>query len=362
MAELWVDLKERGYPILVEAGLRKKKEIYPEGDGRKILIISDEQVAPLYGQEVKETLEEKGWIPSSYLIPPGEESKNLEEVEKIYHLLITHDFDRTAAILALGGGVVGDLAGFVSSTYLRGISFYQVPTTLLAMVDSSVGGKVGVNHPLGKNLIGSFYQPRKVIMDIETLKTLPQREFRSGLAEAIKYGMIWDTDFFSFYEEHIAELLQLQEEPLIHVIHKSCAIKAQVVSRDEREEGIRAILNYGHTLGHALEAATHYRRFLHGEAVSLGISFVLEMALGLEMIDSRLVKRQRSLLKRAGLPIHICDISYQDILKHIYHDKKRVKGVLRFVVPVQMGKVEQVNISDEVLLKALIRFLGDEKE
>lgn len=355
-----VDLKERGYPILVEAGLLSHEGAYPEGEGRKILIVSDWNVAPLYLGDVQRVLKEKGWLPSSYLLPPGEESKNLKEVEKIYHLLISQDFDRTAAILALGGGVVGDLAGFVSSTYLRGISFYQVPTTLLAMVDSSVGGKVGVNHPLGKNLIGSFYQPKRVIIDPQTLKTLPKRQCSSGLAEAIKYGMIWDRDLFSFYEEKMEDLLKLEEDSLVEAISRSCMIKAEVVSRDEREEGIRAILNYGHTLGHAVEAATGYRRFYHGEAVAVGISFVLDLACGLTYIHEELVERERALLVQAGLPVQVSGISSQEIIRHIYQDKKRVRGMLRFVVPVDLGQVTLVSISFETLVTAVKRFVKEE--
>lgn len=360
MEEIYVKTKEKGYPIFIGEDLLSKETSYPRGEKRKILILSDSNVYPLYGERVKENLQRMNWQVYSHLIPPGESSKSLEMAASLYTLLIDLSFDRSSHLFALGGGVVGDLTGFVSSTFLRGIPFFQYPTTLLAMVDSSVGGKVGVNHPKGKNLIGSFYHPEQVVMDTSTLKTLSKRELLSGLAETIKYGAIWDKSFFSYLEVAMPLFLQLDPETLIYSMKECVKIKAEVVSKDEREKNLRAILNYGHTLGHALEASSHYKRFTHGEAVSIGISFALTLAKRLELIERATLKEQSSLLERAGLPISVKGYSTDKMMDHIYKDKKREKGVLRFVLPVKTGEVIVVPVEEDTLIEALTDFFKEE--
>lgn len=362
MEEIYVKTEEKGYPILIGEDLLSKEALYPEGEGRKMMILSDTHVYPLYGERVKEVFKKKGWQVYTHTIPAGETSKSLQMATDIYTLLIDLGFERSSHLLALGGGVVGDLTGFVSSTYLRGIPFLQYPTTLLAMVDSSVGGKVGVNHPKGKNLVGAFYQPEQVIMDTFTLKTLPQRELLSGLAETIKYGFIWDESFSSYLKESMPLLLELDQETLIYSIKESVKIKAEVVSIDEREENLRAILNYGHTLGHAIEAATAYSSYTHGEAVAIGISFALELSKHIDQIKPSLIREQRSLLQRAGLPIYVEGLSFQEMRELIYQDKKRERGVLRFILPKKMGQVKIQPVDERVLVQVLKMFLEEGEE
>lgn len=359
LEEIYVKTKEKGYPILIGDHLHSQETSYPKGEKRKILILSDNNVYPLYGERVKKKLQAMSWEVYTHRILPGEASKSLEMAASIYTILIDLNFERTSHLLALGGGVVGDLTGFISSTFLRGIPFFQYPTTLLAMVDSSVGGKVGVNHPKGKNLIGSFYQPEQVVIDTSTLKTLSQRELLSGLAETIKYSMIWDNSFFSYLQDSIDSLLSLHQNSLIKAIRECLKIKAEVVSIDEREQSLRAILNYGHTFGHALEAASSYQTYTHGEAVSIGISFALELALHLGLIEDHFAKEQRSLLQRAGLPTQVKGFTPQEILHHIYQDKKRERGVLRFILPVKTGKVNIHPVEERILHLALTTFLKE---
>jgi 3-dehydroquinate synthase len=278
-----VDLKERGYSIKIGAGNLEclgeaMAALEPLQDVKSVLVVTDERVGPLYGKQVLSSLKRAGFTPLYHQLPEGEEYKSLESAEQLYTAAIENGLDRQSAVVALGGGVVGDLAGFVASTYMRGISLIQVPTTLLAQVDSSVGGKVAVNHPLGKNMIGAFYQPQLVFIDVHVLETLAPREVRAGLAEVIKYGVIQDGDFFSYLEGHLQQILALDEGVLSYVIKKSCAIKARVVEEDEREDGVRAFLNFGHTIGHALEALTFYRNYRHGEAVAAGMVAAAEIA------------------------------------------------------------------------------------
>jgi 3-dehydroquinate synthase len=266
-------------------------------------IISDENVFSLYGSKIEGIIKDTGFAVNSFVVPAGEETKSMDHAIKIYDFLVEHRAERDDIIIALGGGMVGDLAGFVAATFLRGVPWIQVPTSLVAMVDASIGGKVGVNHPEGKNLIGAFYQPNLVLADPQTLITLPQRELISGWAEVIKHSLILDRGFFEFLESNINELTKLEPELLTRAIARSAAIKAQVVSQDEKErEGKRTLLNYGHTIAHGLEAATQYKRFLHGEAVAIGMVGAAKLSQRLNLLSSDVVERQQSLLQKSGLP------------------------------------------------------------
>lgn len=258
---------------------------------------------------------------------------------RLYDFLISQRFERGSCLVALGGGVIGDLVGFTAATYLRGIPYIQIPTTLAAQVDAGIGGKTAVNHPMGKNLIGAFYQPRLVLIDTQVLKTLSQREYISGLSEVVKYGVIADAAFFKFLEDRMAEILRLEDATLCQVIKRSCEIKAQVVSEDEREQGKRKILNYGHTLGHAVEAITRYRRYLHGEAVAMGMVFAARLARRLRLCDDETVERQTSLIQRTGLPVSLPKLQVADILKSMRLDKKVRINQIHFMLPEAIGKV-----------------------
>jgi 3-dehydroquinate synthase len=338
-----VDLKERGYSIKIGAGNLEclgeaMVALEPLQDVKSVLVVTDERVGPLYGKQVLSSLKRAGFSPLYHQLPEGEEYKSLESAEQLYTAAIENGLDRQSAVVALGGGVVGDLAGFVASTYMRGISLIQVPTTLLAQVDSSVGGKVAVNHPLGKNMIGAFYQPQLVFIDVHVLETLAPREVRAGLAEVIKYGVIRDGDFFSYLEGHLQQILALDEGVLSYVIKKSCAIKARVVEEDEREDGVRAFLNFGHTIGHALEALTFYRNYRHGEAVAAGMVAAAEIAVERGLLEEEEKNRLKKLLDRAGLPVTV-PLAGDEILNILPRDKKARHGRPRFVLPLGLGSV-----------------------
>ncbi len=364
MEQVKVDLDNRSYLIEIGSDLLSRRWVYPAcEEKRKLLLISDENVYPLYGEKVEDGFRDAGWEVLSRVIAPGEESKKLSKAEELYQLLIDKGFDRSSSIAALGGGVVGDLAGFVASTYLRGISYYQLPTSLLAQVDSSVGGKVAVNHPRGKNLIGSFYQPRGVFIDVSTLRTLSQKQVSSGLAEVIKYGMIWDHGFFLFCEEKMDRLMELESVTMALAVKRCCQIKAEIVSHDEEDRGLRTILNYGHTLGHALEAAYGYGRLSHGEAVSIGISFAAGLACRMNLLDEELVDNKRALLRRAGLPVSFNDASVEKVMGYLQQDKKRQGQDIPFVLPVGKGKVRLFkDIETDFLEDSLQRFFSGGEE
>jgi len=301
----WVKTETQSYPIFVGYGLLDKLggKMKQAGLSGTTIIISDENVFSFYGGRVETVLKGAGFPVSFFVLPPGEQTKNMDQIVRIYDFLIAHQVERDDIIVALGGGVIGDLAGFVAATFLRGIRWVQVPTSLVAMVDASIGGKVGVNHPEGKNLIGAFYQPNMVLADTETLTTLPQRELTSGWAEVIKHGLILDKEFFEFVESSVSELAKLEPKLLTQAIARSAKIKAQVVSEDEKErKEKRTLLNYGHTIGHALEAASHYRRFLHGEAVAIGMMGAAMLSERLGLLPSAAVGWQRALLQKFGLP------------------------------------------------------------
>lgn len=359
MTEVRVELGPRSYPIYVASGcLGKLGRIAQEHlTGRRILVVTNPVVAGLYGKAVKQSLAEAGFQVGEAQIPDGEEYKTLATVAGLYDAAFTGGLERGDAVLALGGGVVGDVAGFLAATYMRGVPFVQVPTTLLAQVDSSVGGKVGVNHPGGKNLIGAFYQPRFVLIDPDTLATLPPREVRAGIAEVIKYGVISDAGFFSWLEANIDRLLNIEPAALEHAIAASCRIKAAVVSADETEAGLRAILNFGHTVGHALEAVTGYQRFVHGEAVAIGMVAAARLAVRLGCFEPSGADRIAGLVLRAGLPAEVpSDIAPEALLEVMERDKKVVANRLTFVLPEAVGRVRIVRgVAAEDVLAVLRR-------
>ncbi|MBF0537823.1 MAG: 3-dehydroquinate synthase [Nitrospirae bacterium] len=345
-----VSLGNRSYDIAIGHGMLDGvgQRLKDCGFGKTLAIVSNQTVFGLYGERVLSSVEAAGFKCSHVLIPDGEEYKDLNWINYILSELLKRGLDRKSALIALGGGVIGDITGFAASIYMRGIGYVQIPTTLLAQVDSSVGGKTGVNHALGKNMIGAFYQPRLVWIDIETLSTLPWRQRLSGLAEVIKYGVIWDAEFFRYLMEKTDELLSFVPDNLIHIIKRSCQIKAEVVSEDETESGLRAILNYGHTVGHAIEAITGYRRFLHGEAIAIGMYAAACLAVELSMLESHALPQLRNVLELYHLPFRVpADINHQQLLELMYRDKKVISGGLRFVLPVKLGSVKLVSVSDE---------------
>lgn len=304
----------------------------------RAMIITDSHVGPLYGERLSRLLGEAGMEVFTVTVPAGESSKSLSRAEKIYTRCIESGLDRKSPVFALGGGVVGDLAGFVAATYMRGVPFVQVPTSLLAQVDSGVGGKVAVNHALGKNLIGAFYQPRAVFMDLQLLKTLPPREISAGLGEVVKYGLIYDADFFAFLERQAGKILQLDTESLTHIIARSCEIKAAVVSRDEREAGLRRILNFGHTIGHAIEKETGYQQYNHGEAVAIGMMGATELSIKMGLLEAAALPRVKQLLVNLNLPVKAPECGTEAMYLDILHDKKTVNGIVSWVLLEDIGR------------------------
>lgn len=337
-----VDLGDRSYPIRIGAGGvdRIGEELACLGFAGAVLVVSDSNVDPLYGDQCEAGLRAAGLRTGRAVVPAGEPSKSLAELGRLYDRAVALGLDRHGVIIALGGGVVGDLGGFLAATFLRGIAYVQVPTTIVAMVDSAVGGKTGVNLPHGKNLVGSFWQPRAVLTDLHTLATLPDREFRSGLAEVVKYGVVWDADFFSLLESHAEDILRRDAALLERVVARSCEIKAEVVRRDEREGGLRAILNFGHTLGHAIEHAAGYGTYLHGEAVAAGMVYAAALSAAERGLDLEAVERLRRLLRRFQLPVSAPDCEWAALREAMRVDKKTVGRTPRFVLADRLGGVE----------------------
>lgn len=341
MKTLTVNLADRSYPIHVGENLLEHvgEFLHTTGLRGKVAVVTNPTVAQLYLDGVQEALSASGFDVVPVLVLDGEEHKNLKSLATIYDGLIAARLERKSCVLALGGGVVGDLAGFAAATYLRGVPYVQVPTTLLAQVDSSVGGKTGVNHDDGKNLIGAFYQPKLVIIDVNVLRTLARRELIAGLAEVIKYGIIADPALFGLLEEKIGALLTLDQQLLIDVIATCCAIKARVVEQDEREDDYRAVLNFGHTIGHALEAATAYKKFLHGEAVGVGMAKATALSLHQGLCDQKSLDRIVQLIKKSGLPIELPEaMAPQTLLQGMQVDKKAAAGKIKFVMCAGIGK------------------------
>lgn len=358
-----VELGSRSYPIHVDSDLlaslgRRCRKL---GFAGRCAVLTDGNVAPRFGHRAVASLKDAGFEPILVKVPPGERAKSLEVVAACYDQLAAHRLERRSLIIALGGGVTGDLAGFVAATYLRGLAFVQVPTTLLAQVDSSVGGKVGVNLAAGKNLVGAFHQPRLVLCDLDTLRTLPEREFRAGLAEVIKYGVIYDAKLFARLERDLDALLQRDPKVLAAVIARCCEIKAEVVSQDETESGLRAILNFGHTLGHAIEAVTAYGQFLHGEAISVGqVAAAWLSAARLGFPESE-VARVRNLFLRAGLPVtyRTSPARRQKLFAAMRLDKKVAAGQVRFVLARRIGEVVWGQTVDDAEIEAVLDWLQE---
>lgn len=355
MSTVRVNLGPRSYNIYISAGIlgRLGRLLKEHTDVTKVIIITDKNVERLYGDIVTKALQSYKSETALISIDPGEEQKSLSTAEELYNKLFDYELDRRGLIIALGGGVVGDLAGYVAATFMRGVPYIQLPTTLIAQVDSSIGGKVAVNHPRGKNLIGCFYQPRAVYIDPLTLKTLPREEITQGLVEVIKYGVIRDASFFDYLDSHLPRVLQLEPRTLEKVIESCCRIKARLVERDEREEtGLRSILNYGHTLGHAIEAVGRYKGYRHGEAVAIGMMLAASIAVRLGTADERILERQRQLLQRAGAPTYYRDDT-EGLFDFLYRDKKAVAGRLNFVLPVKIGKVILREVDINIVKEAL---------
>ena len=357
MHQLSVALGERSYPIVIGSGLlQNPAHLTAHIRGKQVLVVTNETVAPLYQERLLRALSEMAQVDTLEL-PDGEAFKNLDTVNRIFDCLLERRHNRSTTLIALGGGVVGDMTGFAAACYQRGVDFVQVPTTLLAQVDSSVGGKTGVNHPLGKNMIGAFYQPQLVLADMDTLTTLPERELAAGIAEVIKYGLICDAPFFSWLEDNLSGLLGRDPEALAYAVERCCRDKAAVVADDEREGGRRAILNFGHTFGHAIEAVQGYGQWLHGEAVAAGMVMAAELSCLRGDIDTELVARIRALLTAAALPQQAPeDMTSEQFLQAMAVDKKVLDGRLRLVLLRSLG--EAVIVDDtprELILEALLR-------
>jgi 3-dehydroquinate synthase len=334
-----VALGERAYAIHIGAGLLASAGLILEQlDLPRVAIVTNATVAPLYLQQLEQALHARGVEVMSVVLEDGERYKDWVTLNRIYDALLEHRCDRRTTLIALGGGVVGDLTGFAAATYMRGVPFIQIPTTLLAQVDSSIGGKTGVNHPLGKNMIGAFYQPRLVLADTDVLKSLPPREFSAGMAEVIKHGLVRDAAFFSWLELNMEKLFAGEPQALAHSVRRCCEIKAAVVAEDERETGVRALLNFGHTFGHAIESGLGYGNWLHGEAVAAGMAMAADLSRRMGLIADADVMRIITLLERAGLPASPPKISPDRLLDLMGTDKKAEGGKLRFVLLEAIGR------------------------
>jgi 3-dehydroquinate synthase len=357
-----VSLGSRSYAIRIGGGLLARLGHFTSalGLGKRCAVISDAKVAPLYAETALDSLRRAGFDPTLITVPSGETAKSLANVSRCYDALAAQRLERKSFIVALGGGVVGDLAGFVAATYLRGIPFVQVPTTLLAQVDSSVGGKVGVNLKAGKNLVGSFYQPRLVLCDLDTLRSLPEREYRAGIAEVIKYGIIHDPRLFTALERGLPELLGQETTMLTRVVARCCEIKAEVVGQDETESGLRAILNFGHTIGHGLEAISRYGKYLHGEAISIGQVGAARISNALTGLSREDCQRIETLFARAGLPTRVAlnRVQTERLFEAMKLDKKVKDGETKFVLAHRIGSVEHGLAVPEKLLRETVASLA----
>ncbi|WP_165431611.1 3-dehydroquinate synthase [Atlantibacter hermannii] len=356
MEQLTVTLGERSYPITIAAGLfNEPASFWPLRAGDQTMLVTNETLAPLYLDKVRRVLEQAGVNVDQVILPDGEQHKSLAVLETVFSALLQKPHGRDTTLVALGGGVIGDLTGFAAACYQRGVRFIQVPTTLLSQVDSSVGGKTAVNHPLGKNMIGAFYQPASVVVDLDCLQTLPPRELSSGLAEVIKYGIILDDAFFDWLEANLDAVMALDTTAMAYCIRRCCELKAEVVAADERESSLRALLNLGHTFGHAIEAEMGYGNWLHGEAVAAGMVMAARTAQRLGQFHEDDIQRIITLLKRAGLPVNgpqsMAPAAY---LPHMMRDKKVLAGELRLVLPLAIGKSEvRGGVSHDLVLSAI---------
>ena len=360
-SKILVPLGKNSYEVTIEAGIRNKisEELLKIGvkNNRKILVISNKEISDLYIEEFLKPLKRNNYQVQIFLIKAGELHKNVETLIEIYNFAFEFGLDRNSLIIALGGGIVGDITGLAAATWLRGIDYIQIPTTLLSMVDSSVGGKTAVNHPKGKNLIGAFHQPKAVFIDPETLKTLPKREFNAGMAEVIKYGVIKDKELFEFLEneKNKNKLINLENECLIKIINSSIKTKSHIVSKDEQEHGVRAILNYGHSFGHVIENLCGYGEFLHGEAISIGMKIAGGIALEKGLWSNEEFIRQDNLLKSYSLPTKIPKINKKEVITILMGDKKVRDGKMRFILPKGIGEVD---IYDDVLDSLFLKYFS----
>lgn len=358
MERLTVALGDRSYPISIGPGLLAQPDFFKASlHSKQIMVVTNETVGPLYLATLKQTLAD--YRVDVVELPDGEQYKNSEVLDSIYTALLESRHSRDTTIVALGGGVVGDMAGFAAACYQRGVPFIQVPTTLLAQVDSSVGGKTAVNHRLGKNMIGAFYQPQSVVIDIDCLKTLPECEYRAGMAEVIKYGIIYDGELFDWIESHLDEIHRLEPQAVMTIIRRCCEIKAEVVAKDETEQGIRALLNLGHTFGHAIEAHQGYGNWLHGEAVATGMVMAAIAANHLGMLDQASVERIRALLVRVGLPVlPPKEMSLADFMNHMMRDKKVLNQQLRVILPTSIGSAQVDDRLGEADIRQVLQTLS----
>jgi 3-dehydroquinate synthase len=355
MQSFSVALGARSYPIHIGSGILADASLYaPHVRGRRAAIVTNAVVAPLYLEQLRAALREAGAPAIEITVEDGEQAKRWETLDQIVGTMLAAGCDRHTVVIALGGGVIGDLAGFAAATYQRGVPFIQVPTTLLAQVDSSLGGKTGINHAQGKNMIGAFYQPRAVIADVHALATLPARELKAGLAEVIKHGLVLDRVFFEWLEGNVERLLAGDPEALMHAVLRSCELKAQVVAADEREAGLRAILNFGHTFGHAIEAGLGYGRWLHGEAVAAGMVMAAELSLRAGLLDASAVARVRALIEHAGLSVEGPELPVARYLELMAVDKKASAGTIRFVLLEALGRaVVRDDLAQDVVCAAI---------
>ncbi|MEB3767292.1 3-dehydroquinate synthase [Acinetobacter sp. MD2] len=338
MQTLFVELGDRRYPIFIGSQLNPEQLLAPYVQGKQVMVVTNDTVAPLYLQHYRQALENLGKDVAVCILPDGEKYKNIEHLNLIFDALLGAGFNRDCTVLALGGGVIGDMAGFAAASFQRGVYFVQVPTTLLSQVDSSVGGKTGINHPLGKNMIGAFKQPEVVLADMAQLKTLPPRELSAGLAEVIKYALLGDLNFLLWLEQHIEQLLTGDEQLLAEAVYRSCAHKARIVASDEKEQGDRALLNLGHTFGHAIESYLGYGVWLHGEAVATGMVMAADLSWRMGWISLDDLTRTKQILQRAGLPIVCPQIPLDEFLGFMAHDKKVLNGQFRLVLLKQLGQ------------------------
>ena len=355
MQKLKVELADRSYPIHIGRNLITNADlILPHLKRKHVAIVTNTTVAPLYLETLSKTLQNAGVKVIPIILPDGEAYKNSETLNLIYDALLQNRCERSTTLIALGGGVIGDWTGYAAATYLRGVPFIQIPTTLLSQVDSSVGGKTGINHPLGKNMIGAFYQPQVVLADIDTLKTLPAREFSAGMAEVIKYGLIRDAEFFDWLEANIEQLMALEENAISEAIYRSCRNKAEVVARDEHENGERALLNLGHTFGHAIENAMGYGVWLHGEAVAAGTMLAADLSQRMGWLSTAEVARMHALLTKAKLPLDAPKLGAGKYLELMQLDKKVADGKIRLILQQGIGKSVITSDYDADKLKATL--------
>lgn len=352
-ARLSVDLGERGYPIIIGTNLLSDIELISSVPGQRIAVVTNTVVAPLYLERLSDTLSAAGKQCVPIVLPDGEEEKNVENLMRIFTALLAEKCDRKTTLLALGGGVIGDMTGFAAATYMRGVPYVQVPTTLLAQVDSSVGGKTAINHSLGKNMIGAFYQPQMVLADTATLSTLPDRELSAGLAEVIKHGAIIDAQFFDWLEQNIVALRARDAQALAYAIRRSCEIKAEVVRQDERESGLRAILNFGHTFGHAIEAGLGYGEWLHGEAVGCGMTMAADLSVRMGYVSPAERKRILALVSAAGLPTVAPDLGIARWMDLMEVDKKNEGGQIKFILLKALGVSTITTVPTDLLAATL---------